>query len=117
MQVSLSPCDCLSWTGIEIICLREHVQLKESNKLTDTVKTCRCTEAEDVTSINRGEQNNQGRPEVQATASPVWKTNTEAESRTSNPEGRGLIGQCHAAQIKSGRPLSADIRESVTGTM
>ena len=33
------------------------------------------------------------------------------------PEERGLIGQCHTAQIRLGRPLSADIRESVTGTV
>jgi len=44
MQVSLSPCDCLSWTGTELICLRQRVQLKESNRLMDTLKTYRCTE-------------------------------------------------------------------------
>ena len=53
----------------------------------DTLKTCRCTEAKDVTSINLWEQNNQGPSEVQATASPIWKTNAEVDSR-SNPEGR-----------------------------
>ena len=52
MPVNLSPCDCLSWTDIELICLREHVQLKESNRFMDTLKTCRCTEAKDVTSID-----------------------------------------------------------------
>jgi hypothetical protein len=116
MQVSLSPCDRLPWTGIEFICLREHVELKKNTRFMDTVKTCRCTEAKDVTSINMGEQNNQGRSEVQETAPPIWK-NTEAESRRSNPKGRGVIGQSHTAQIRSGRPLSANIRESVTGTM
>jgi len=78
----------------------------------DTNKTC--TKAEDVTGINRGEQNNQGRSEVQATAPPIWKKHRGGEW---DPEGRGLIGQYHMAQIRSGRPLSADIRESVTCTM
>lgn len=117
MQVSLSHCNCLYWTRIESICLREHVQLKESNRLMDTLKTWRCTEAKDVTSINLGEQNNQGRSEEQATASQVCNTNTEEESRRSNSQGRGLIGQCHTAQIRSGRRLSVDIRESVTHTI
>ena len=62
-------------------------------------------------------ENNQGQSGVQATASPVWKTNTEAESMRSNSEGRGLTGQSQTAQIRSGKPLSADIRESVTDTM
>lgn len=93
--------------------LEGHVQLKESNRLMDTPKTCRYTEY--YTSINTGEQNNQGRSEVQETAPPARKTKNELDSKKSNPKRRGLIGQYHTAQIRSGRPQSADNRKSVTG--